>query len=101
MSDKDITELGVMQVQNGISSIDEVRARLHLPPWGLAETSEPVVFTAQGPIPFSKAPELIRAAQEKADQLRKIENLEKLVRLLLDPQSPWGEILNLRKQLGL
>ena len=35
---------------------------LDLPPWGLQETSEPVVFTAQGPIPFSMAPELIRSA---------------------------------------
>ena len=48
-----ITTLGVEQVQNGIASIDEVRDRLDLPPWGLQETSEPVVFTAQGPIPFA------------------------------------------------
>ena len=54
-----ITSLGVEQVQNGISSIDEVRERLDMPPWGLTETSEPVVFTAQGPIPFSMAPQLI------------------------------------------
>ena len=58
-----ITELGVQQVQNGIASIDEVRDRLDLPPWGLRETSEPVVFTAQGPIPLSMAAELIAAAQ--------------------------------------
>jgi 8-oxo-dGTP pyrophosphatase MutT (NUDIX family) len=57
-----ITELGVQQVQNGIASIDEVRDRLDLAPWGLSETSEPVVFTAQGPIPFSMAPQLIAAA---------------------------------------
>ena len=56
-----ITTLGVEQVQNGISSIDEIRERLDLPPWGLQETSEPVVFTAQGPIPFSMAPQLIAA----------------------------------------
>jgi hypothetical protein len=62
-----ITELGVEQVQNGISSIDEVRDRLDLPPWGLQETSEPVVFTAQGPIPFSMAPQLIMAAQQGAN----------------------------------
>ncbi len=59
-----ITELGVSQVQNGIASIDEVRDRLDLAPWGLQETSEPVVFTAQGPIPFSMAPQLILAAQQ-------------------------------------
>jgi len=59
-----ITELGVNQVQNGIASIDEVRERLDLPPWGLTETSEPVVFTAQGPVPFSMAPQLILAAAQ-------------------------------------
>ena len=58
-----ITTLGVEQVQNGIASIDEVRDRLDLPPWGLQETSEPVVFTAQGPIPFSMAPQLIANMQ--------------------------------------
>jgi 8-oxo-dGTP pyrophosphatase MutT (NUDIX family) len=62
-----ITELGVSQVQNGIASIDEVRDRLDLAPWGLQETSEPVVFTAQGPIPFSMAPQLILAAQQGAN----------------------------------
>ena len=61
-----ITELGVSQVQNGIASIDEVRERLDLAPWGLSETSEPVVFTAQGPIPFSMAPQLIMAMQQGA-----------------------------------
>ena len=34
-----------------------------MPPWGLQETSEPVVFTAQGPIPFSMAPQLIANMQ--------------------------------------
>ena len=58
-----ITQLGVEQVQNGIASIDEVRERLDLAPWGLEETSEPVVFTAQGPIPFSMAPQLIANMQ--------------------------------------
>ena len=58
-----ITQLGVEQVQNGISSIDEVRDRLDMPPWGLQETGEPVVFTAQGPIPFSMAPQLIANMQ--------------------------------------
>ena len=62
-----ITELGVQQVQNGIASIDEVRDRLDRAPWGLQETSEPVVFTAQGPIPISMAPELIRMAQQGAN----------------------------------
>ena len=34
-----ITSLGVEQVQNGIASIDEVRERLDMAPWGLQETS--------------------------------------------------------------
>ena len=45
-----------------ISSVDEVREKLDLPPWA-EELSEPVVFTAQGPVPFSKAPELFRKMQ--------------------------------------
>lgn len=57
-----ITQLGVEQIQNGVSSIDEIRERLDLPPWGLKETSEPIVMTQQGPIPFSMAPQLIQAA---------------------------------------
>lgn len=56
-----ITSLGVEQVQNGIASIDEVRDRLDMPPWGLQETSEPIVMTPNGPIPFSMAPQLIQA----------------------------------------
>jgi 8-oxo-dGTP pyrophosphatase MutT (NUDIX family) len=63
-----ITELGVQQVQNGIASIDEIRDRLDMAPWGLKETSEPVVFTAQGPIPFDMAPQLIAAAQGLGQQ---------------------------------
>jgi 8-oxo-dGTP pyrophosphatase MutT (NUDIX family) len=58
-----ITELGVQQVQNAIASIDEIRDRLDLAPWGMQETSEPVVFTAQGPVPLSMAAQLIAAAQ--------------------------------------
>ena len=57
-----LVDRGVQGIQNGLYSIDEVRGWLDLPPWGLQETSEPVVFTAQGPIPFSMAPELIRSA---------------------------------------
>ena len=57
-----IVERGVQGIQNGLYTIDEVRGWLDMPPFGLPETSEPVVFTAQGPVPFSMAPELIRAA---------------------------------------
>ena len=56
-----ITELGVEQIQNGVASIDEVRERLDLPPWGLQETSEPIVMTQAGPVPFSMAPQLLQA----------------------------------------
>jgi SPP1 gp7 family putative phage head morphogenesis protein len=63
-----ITQLGVDQIQNGISSIDEVRERLDLPPWGLQETSEPIVMTQQGPVPFSMAPQLIQAALQGQQQ---------------------------------
>lgn len=56
-----ITSLGVEQIQNGIAAIDEVRERLDLPPWGMAETSEPIVITQNGPITFSQAPKLIEA----------------------------------------
>jgi 8-oxo-dGTP pyrophosphatase MutT (NUDIX family) len=63
-----ITELGVQQVQNGIASVDEIRDRLDMAPWGEELTSEPVVFTAQGPIPFSMAPQLIMAAQQGGQQ---------------------------------
>ena len=59
-----VTTLGVQGRSRTASySIDEVRDRLDLPPWGLQETSEPVVFTAQGPIPFSMAPQLIANMQ--------------------------------------
>ena len=54
-----ITEPGCPAGPERHATIDEVRDRLDLPPWGLQETGEPVVFTAQGPIPFSMAPQLI------------------------------------------
>jgi 8-oxo-dGTP pyrophosphatase MutT (NUDIX family) len=63
-----IVDQGVQMIQNGLASIDEVREQLDKPPWGLQETSEPVVFTAQGPVPFSMAPQLIMmAAQGKTN----------------------------------
>lgn len=48
-----------------IISIDEVREKLDLPPWALHEAGEPVVFTYEGPVPFSKVPEVLRDMQEK------------------------------------
>jgi len=49
-----MTEEFIRQVQSGIQSIDEVRARLDLAPWGLPETEEPLIFTNQGPVPYSQ-----------------------------------------------
>lgn len=47
-----LTDMLVRQVQYGIRSVDEARDELELPPWGLPETSGPVVFTGAGPMPF-------------------------------------------------
>lgn len=41
-------------------SVDEEREKLGLVPWGLPETSEPIVMTTQGPIPIFEATEIIR-----------------------------------------
>jgi hypothetical protein len=46
------TDLLVKQVQSGIRSVDEARDLLELPPWGEGLTGSPVVFTAQGVVPF-------------------------------------------------
>ena len=44
------TEEIVRSVQQGVSSIDDIRERLDLPPWGAIE---PVVFTRRGPVPLA------------------------------------------------
>jgi len=49
-----LTDLLIKQVQSGLRSVDEARDQLELQPWGLDATSEPVVFTAAGPIPFGQ-----------------------------------------------
>ena len=46
------TDLLVKQVQSGMRSLDEARDVLELPPWGKGLTGSPVVFTAQGVVPF-------------------------------------------------
>ena len=46
------TDLLVKQVQSGIRSLDEARDLLELPPWGKGLTGSPVVFTANGVVPF-------------------------------------------------
>lgn len=55
-----VTDLLVKQVQYGIRSVDEARGEIELPPWGLPETTEPVVFTQMGPVPFQQALPLIQ-----------------------------------------
>ena len=50
-----VTDMGIKQVQSGVKSIDEVRGDLHLPPWGLPETSGPIVLTQMGPVPLGQA----------------------------------------------
>jgi len=101
MSIKELTEIGVVQIQNGVSSIDEVRERLDLPPWGLPETSEPVVFTAQGPVPFSMAPQLFKSAEEMTRQEKRIKDLETLVLRLLEQAVLQDKITRSRRELGL
>jgi 8-oxo-dGTP pyrophosphatase MutT (NUDIX family) len=54
------TDMLVKQVQSAVSSIDEARDTLGKTPWGLPETSGPVVFTPAGPLPLGDA---ISAAQ--------------------------------------
>jgi hypothetical protein len=119
MSRKEILEPGVAGVQNGIYSVDEVREKLDLPPWGIPETSEPVVFTAKGPVPMREAAEMLReqvradlreetgkpetvesVRRQFADKVR-IRLLEKLARLLLEEKGRSAEIASLRKELDL
>jgi hypothetical protein len=48
--------------------IDDERRKLGLPPFGLPETSEPIVMTAQGPVPFSKVSEVFEKEEPKKDE---------------------------------
>lgn len=43
----------VTMTKNGLESIDEARVALGNTPWGLPETSVPLVITATGPVPLS------------------------------------------------
>jgi SPP1 gp7 family putative phage head morphogenesis protein len=56
------TQLLTQQVQYGLRSVDEARQELELQPWQLPETSGPVYFTAQGPMPFQMASRMLPAA---------------------------------------
>ena len=62
-----ITDMMVKQAQIGVRSVDEFRDKIGLPPWGLPESSGPVVFTPMGPIPLADAVQIASAtAQQKA-----------------------------------
>jgi 2'-5' RNA ligase len=62
-----ITDMMVKQAQIGVRSVDEFRDKIGLPPWGLPESSGPVVFTPMGPIPLTDAVQIASAtAQQKA-----------------------------------
>jgi ADP-ribose pyrophosphatase YjhB (NUDIX family) len=63
-----VTDLLVKQVQYGIRSVDEARGEIELPPWGEKETSEPVVFTQMGPVPFNMAVPMIQAQMQGGAQ---------------------------------
>ena len=52
-------------------TFDEIREQLDLPPWAaFSELSEPIVFTPQGPVPFSQASALIRKTLEDRGEMR-------------------------------
>lgn len=76
----------VTAVQNGITSIDEIREKLDLPPWGIPEISEPVVFAPQGPIPISMAPQLIEATLGKGEEVKTSFTPAQVAALLLEFQ---------------
>jgi Phage portal protein len=61
-----VTDTMVKQAQIGARSVDEFRDKIGLPPWGLPETSGPLVYTPMGPIPLSEAVSIAGAqAQQK------------------------------------
>lgn len=72
MADADV-DLGRLRDERPdmTSSFDEIREKLDLPPW--AETCGPVVFTPQGPVPFSQTQELIRKMLEGRGEVRTFE----------------------------
>jgi Phage portal protein len=62
-----LTDTYVKQAQIGVRSVDEFRDKIGLPPWGIRESSGPVVFTPMGPIPLADAVAIASSqAQAKA-----------------------------------
>jgi hypothetical protein len=50
-----------------ISSIDDIREQMDLPPWGGQIGRESVVFTNEGPIPVSMAPDILRHMNDRVE----------------------------------
>lgn len=69
----DLTDSLIAQVQNGIRTIDEAREALGLPAFGLPETSQPVVYTSQGPMTLSRADELVKRETPVTSQLSAVQ----------------------------
>lgn len=61
--DDEATETGliVQQVTSALRSVDEGREKLGLQPWGLPETSDPIIITATGPVSLQAAMALAAA----------------------------------------
>lgn len=64
-------ELHVTQVQNGLESVDEARVEMGKTPWGLPETSVPLVFGqgTQGVVPLAAAAQQAQAAADQAQAM--------------------------------
>jgi len=60
-----LTGVLVQQFQNGMRTLDECRQELNLQPYGLEESSEPLIVTPTGPTPLSTA---VANAQNAAAQ---------------------------------
>jgi hypothetical protein len=50
----DLINQHILLLEHGYESIDEGRADLGKPPWGLPETGVPMAWTTTGPIPLSE-----------------------------------------------
>ncbi|MDE2100393.1 MAG: phage portal protein [Patescibacteria group bacterium] len=57
-----------MRIRNGSLTIDEARAESDLEPYGLPESSEPLVYTANGVVPISGQSDLAQAKNDAAKQ---------------------------------
>jgi hypothetical protein len=60
-----VTSTLVQQFTNGMRTLDECRQELNLQPYGLEESSEPLITTPNGPVPLSTA---VQGAQNAVAQ---------------------------------